>query len=102
MSTLEAAGVPAGPVASITEMLDHPQTLARDMVLEVEHSELGPVKTLGNPVKFSGSERDAAAVTPRGAPLLGEHTREVLTDYGFTTEEVDALTDSGVAMEAGK
>ena len=65
LKILEEAGVPAGPVASMTEMLDLPQTLARDMVVEVEHSRLGPVKTLGFPVKFS---KNPAAVN-RGAPL---------------------------------
>ena len=66
-------------------------------------------------MKFSGSERgaepngepdpgpdaDGVGVRSRGAPLLGEHTREVLADYGFTAEEVDGLLDSGVAMEDG-
>ena len=73
LKILEEAGVPAGPVASMTEMLDLPQTLARDMVVEVEHSRLGPVKTLGFPVKFS---KNPAAVN-RGAPILGENTREI-------------------------
>lgn len=102
MARLETAGVPAGPVASITEMLEHPQTLAREMVTEVEHSALGRVKTLGAPVKFSGSERGAEdeAATPRGAPLLGEHTREVLFDYGFAAEEVHSLVSRGVASES--
>ncbi len=123
MARLENAGVPAGPVASITDMLEHPQTLARDMVTEVEHSELGRVKTLGSPVKFSGplgeaesdgepasgkdadgagaadSDADGSSAIPRGAPLLGEHTREVLADYGFTVAEIDGFITSGVAAE---
>jgi len=93
LAELERAGVPAGPVASIGEMLEHPQTLAREMVVEVEHSRLGSVRALGAPVKLSGGS------TPirRGAPLLGEHTREVLLEAGLTDTEVADLERAGVA-----
>jgi crotonobetainyl-CoA:carnitine CoA-transferase CaiB-like acyl-CoA transferase len=96
LAELERAGVPAGPVASIGEMLEHPQTIARDMVIEVEHSRLGPVRTLGTPVKLSGSTPNR-----RGAPLLGEHTRDVLREGGLTDTEIEALERSGVARAAG-
>ena len=89
---LEEGGVPAGPVASIGEMLEFPQTLARDMVVEVEHSKLGPVRTIGFPVKFSGTP----VSVERGAPLLGEHTREVLAELGYAEEEIEALIGGGV------
>ena len=89
---LEEGGVPAGPVASIGEMLKFPQTLARDMVVEVEHSKLGPVRTIGFPVKFS----DTPVSVERGAPLLGEHTREVLTELGYAGEEIEELMGRGV------
>ena len=89
---LEEGGVPAGPVASIGEMLEFPQTLARDMVVEVEHSKLGPVRTIGFPVKFS----DTPVSVERGAPLLGEHTREVLTELGYADEEIEELMGRGV------
>jgi len=91
LTRLEAAGVPAGPVLSIGEMLTDPQVLARDMVVEVEHNKLGRMKTLGPPVKFS--------VTPsgvrRGAPLLGQHTREVLKEYGYKDGEIKEMIDRG-------
>ena len=92
LKILEEAGVPAGPVASMTEMLDLPQTLARDMVVEVEHSRLGPVKTLGFPVKFS---KNPAAVNI-GAPILGEHTREILNELGYSDEEIMELEGTGI------
>jgi crotonobetainyl-CoA:carnitine CoA-transferase CaiB-like acyl-CoA transferase len=93
LELLEEGGVPAGPVATIGEMLEMPQTLARDMVVEVEHSKLGTVQTLGFPVKFS----ETPASVDRGAPLLGEHTPEVLAELGFTDDEVAELIRSGVA-----
>ncbi len=93
LELLEEGGVPAGPVASIGEMLAMPQTLARDMVVEVEHSKLGPVQTLGFPVKFS----ETPASVDRGAPLLGEHTPEVLAELGFSDDEVEEFIRSGAA-----
>ena len=83
---LEAAEVPAGPVSSMVEALRHPQTVARDMVVTVSQGG-EPVETLGMPVKLSG----ATASVKHGAPRLGEHTDEVLAEYGFGTEEIAAL-----------
>jgi crotonobetainyl-CoA:carnitine CoA-transferase CaiB-like acyl-CoA transferase len=87
LAELERAGVPAGPVASIGEMLEHPQTLAREMVVDVEHSRLGRVRALGAPVKLSGP----GARNRRGAPVLGEHTREVLLEAGLPGDQIDDL-----------
>lgn len=91
LSRLETAGIPAGPVLSIGDMLKDPQVLARDMVVEVEHSRLGPVKALGSPVKFSHTP----TAIKRGAPLLGEHTREILGEYGYSDSEIDSLAAAG-------
>ena len=94
LSRLEAAGVPAGPVLDVAEMHRDPQTLARGMVTKAPHTKLGPVKTLGAPVKFSATP---GGVT-RGAPLLGEHTREVLAEYGYGDDEIDALICDGAVI----
>jgi crotonobetainyl-CoA:carnitine CoA-transferase CaiB-like acyl-CoA transferase len=88
---LEAAGVPAGPVLSIGEMLNDPQVRARDMVVEVEHRRAGKLQTLGTPVKFSATPVGVR----RGAPLLGEHTREILKEYGYSDVEIAALIAGG-------
>jgi crotonobetainyl-CoA:carnitine CoA-transferase CaiB-like acyl-CoA transferase len=87
LAELERAGVPAGPVASVGEMLAHPQTLAREMVVDVEHSRLGRVRSLGAPVKLAGRGTGSR----RGAPLLGEHTREVLGEAGLAESEIADL-----------
>ena len=94
LSRLETAGVPAGPVLDVVEMHRDPQTLAREMVTKAPHTKLGPVKTLGAPVKFSATP---GGVT-RGAPLLGEHTREVLVEYGYGDEEIDTLICDGIVI----
>ena len=87
----EAAGVPVGPVNKIGDMLADPQVHAREMVVEVDHPRAGRVKALGHPIKFSETRTEAS----RPAPLLGEHTREVLADLGYTDGEVAALIREG-------
>ena len=92
LARLEAVGVPASPVLSIGEMLADPQVIARDMVVEVEHSRLG--RTQG-----PGLTGEIFSYTPtrisRGAPLLGEHTREILAEYGYDNSEIEALAAAG-------
>jgi crotonobetainyl-CoA:carnitine CoA-transferase CaiB-like acyl-CoA transferase len=97
LAALERAKIPAGPVLDVLQMQSDPQTLARDMVVEAEHSTLGPVKTIGTPVKFSGTPGGVR----RGAPVFGEHTREVLREHGFTDAEIEGMARSG-AIVAGE
>lgn len=91
LEALEAAGVPAGPVLDVKEMHAHPQTQARQMVPFVEHPVAGRMQTIGLPIKFSK--------TPGGvqhaAPLLGQHTREVLAEFGFVGDDIDGFIASG-------
>jgi crotonobetainyl-CoA:carnitine CoA-transferase CaiB-like acyl-CoA transferase len=90
----EAAGVPAGPVNSIGQMLADPQVAARDMVVEVDHPRAGPTRALGMPIKFS----DTRGATPRPSPVLGQHGREILGDLGYTAAEIEALARSGAIL----
>ena len=94
LERLEAAGVPAGPVLSVGEMLADPQTKARDMVIETEHQRLGPVQTIGFPVKFS----ETPAAIERGAPTLGQHTTEVLLELGYSDSDIDRLAADNVVI----
>lgn len=97
MAAFEAAGVPAGPVHSIGEALSHPQALARDMVVELDHPVAGKTRAIGAPIKFS----DTPCSVTRHAPSLGEHTREVLAEHGYTEAQIDALIAGGAALQDG-
>jgi crotonobetainyl-CoA:carnitine CoA-transferase CaiB-like acyl-CoA transferase len=97
IARFDAAGVPVGPVHSIGEALAHPQTLARGMVVDVAHPQAGPTKALGCPIHFSATPTQIT----RPAPLLGEHTREVLREHGYTDDDIEGFIAAGVVEAAG-
>ncbi len=88
---LEGAGVPAGPVLNVNQMHADPQTLAREMIVETTHPTAGQVRAIGLPIKFSDTPGD----TRRAAPLLGQHTREVLRDHGFSDAQINQMAALG-------
>lgn len=92
LEAFEKAGVPAGPVLSITEMHADPQALARDMIVSTDHPVAGQVKTIGHPVKFS----ETPGGVKRPAPLMGQHTAEVLREIGYSESEIVAMAAAGV------
>ncbi len=96
IAAFDAAGVPVGPVHTIGEALTHPQTLARNMVVDLDHPQAGPTKALGCPVHFS----ETPTRIDRPAPMLGEHSRELLKEYGFSDSEIDEFVAGGVIEEA--
>jgi crotonobetainyl-CoA:carnitine CoA-transferase CaiB-like acyl-CoA transferase len=96
LARLDQAGVPAGPVLDVAQMHQDPQARARQMVLDVEHSRVGPVTTLGLPVKFSATP----GAVRHGAPVYGEHSRAILAEYGFGPEEVARLIAEGTVVAA--
>ena len=89
---LNANDVPCGPVLDLAQVFADPQVLARDMLIELEHPEVGRFKTTGLPVKL----RDTPGAIERRPPLLGEHTDEVLAELGIDSSERAALRESGV------
>jgi formyl-CoA transferase len=92
LARLDAEGVPAGPINTYPEALSDPHTLARNMVVDLEHPGAGPIKNLGVPVKLS----DTPGAVDRPAPLLGEHNEEILTELGYDATERQALRSHGV------
>jgi formyl-CoA transferase len=87
LATLEACDIPCGPINDYAEVFADPQIVARDMVLETDHPVLGRLRTLGSPIKLSETPADPS----RRGPLLGEHTEEVLREFGFSDSEIAAL-----------
>jgi len=94
LALLDAEGIPCGPINSIADMAADPHTRAREMVVELEHPRAGRTRALGLPLKLSATPGKVS----RPAPLLGEHTREVLGEFGFSAAEIDALLASGAAL----
>jgi crotonobetainyl-CoA:carnitine CoA-transferase CaiB-like acyl-CoA transferase len=89
MAALEAAGIPAGPVLHHDEVFTDPQILARDMVVPVTHRKAGAGHTLGVSVKLSATPGSVR----RAAPMLGEHTAEVLAELeASAAPAADSLT----------
>ena len=93
-AALEGEGVPCAPINSIAAMAADPQTIAREMVVAVHHPRAGETRALGLPIKLSATP----GRVERPAPLLGEHTREALAEYGFSRAEIEALLASGAAV----
>ncbi len=90
---LDRAGVPSGPINTVDRVVADPQILSRGTITEVEHPVMGAFKTVGSPVHF-GLRRPGDDAP---APLLGQHTEEILrTRLGKSPEEVARLKKEGV------
>jgi formyl-CoA transferase len=87
--------VPCAPVLNMKELAYDPDLRASGTVVEVEQKERGTYLTVGSPIKFSDF---APAIT--GAPLLGEHTDDVLAELGYDAEQIAAMHDNGVVRGA--
>ena len=78
-------GFPCGPINSITDMFKDPQTIDRQMILEVDNKKAGKSKAIGMPIKFSKSKTEKS----KGAPNLGEHTKEIMISFGYKEKEIE-------------
>ncbi len=87
VQALLAEGVPVGPIHDYAQVFEDPHTQAREMMVELEHPVEGTVRGLGIPVKLSGTPGSVR----RAAPLLGEHTEEVLREAGIDDADIAAL-----------
>ena len=90
---LATAGVPSGPLCDVGQVFGDEQVAARNMIVELEHPVAGRQTVANSPLRFS-----ATPVELRGpAPLLGQHTEEVLSGVlGLTEGEMEELRDGGV------
>ena len=84
--------MPTGPINDLSQVYEDPQVLARDMVVELDHPTAGPTRNIGLPIKLS----ETPGRINRPAPTLGQHTDEVLADFGYSKQEIAALRDGDV------
>jgi formyl-CoA transferase len=95
MRELAEGGVPASAVLDTSDLYNNPHLVERGFVHEIEHPRHGAVKLLGWPVRMSESSVEIEA-----APMLGQHSKEVLNDdLGLTQTELDDLTTQGVIKQ---
>ena len=96
VARLQQAGIPASPVRSFKDVVEHPQSTVREMFPTLDHPSAGPHRVTGTPVKLSETPGSPGAA----APLLGQHTRCVLNELlGLADSEIDALLEAGVICE---
>ena len=97
MGVLSDAGVPCGRINDLGTVFADPHLAARGLFVDLPHPVLGSVRAIGSPLHLS----DTPPVMRRAAPLLGEHTREVLTEAGLPAADIDGLLATGAAGAPG-
>jgi crotonobetainyl-CoA:carnitine CoA-transferase CaiB-like acyl-CoA transferase len=88
---LDAAGVPCAPINTVDEALASAQAVARGMVTGLDHPTVGRLRTIGSPLKLSGTPTRIRTAPP----VLGRHTDEVLAETGYSPAEIAALHAAG-------
>ncbi len=92
LALFDEAGVPAGPVRFVEELIEDEQVVANGLLVELEHSLAGPIKMVGPLLNMSETP-----LTPRRAsPALGEHSDEILKDLGYSKDDISRLRDEGI------
>ena len=94
LTIFDEKGLPCGPIHTVTEMFEDPQTIARKMIVDVKNTKAGSFKAIGMPVKFS----DTKVEDTKESPTFGQHTKQILLDNGFTNDEIDALMQQGAII----
>lgn len=88
LSRFSDGSVPSGPINKISEVLQDPHVIARNMILELNHPVAGKTQVAGMPIKFS----DDNPVPEVPAPVIGQHTKDILSDMGYTQEQIDRFS----------
>ncbi len=95
LEAFEKVGMVAGPINDISQVYEDPQVIAREMKVDLEDPDLGTLHNIGIPVKLSATPGRIR----RRAPMLGEHSWEILTESGFAEKEIEELFGSGVVVD---
>jgi crotonobetainyl-CoA:carnitine CoA-transferase CaiB-like acyl-CoA transferase len=88
-----AAGIPAGPINNLADVFADEQVIHSGLVEEVFHPELGAMRQVGSPIQMAGVAGSSVRAAP---PLLGQHTFEILREFGYAQSMLDSLAESGV------
>jgi crotonobetainyl-CoA:carnitine CoA-transferase CaiB-like acyl-CoA transferase len=92
LALCDAAGIPCGPIHTVAEALAHPQVVAREMIVPLDHPTAGPIRVTGVPVRLS----DTPGQVRTPPPTLGQHTRTILRDVlALDDAAIDALLETG-------
>ena len=92
LKLFDEKGLPCGPINTVTEMFEDPQTKERKMIVDVKNKKAGSFKAIGMPIKFSETKVEDT----KESPTFGQHTKQILLDHGFKSEEIDSLMKQGV------
>jgi crotonobetainyl-CoA:carnitine CoA-transferase CaiB-like acyl-CoA transferase len=92
LASLEAEDVPCAPILDPDEVFDHPQIVANEMLVETFHPLAGRTRTVSQPVRLPASE----PMVTRRAPLFGEHTEDVLREWGYDEPAIRMFEAEGV------
>ena len=97
LEALDVEGVPCAPVLTRSQAVEHPQLQASGILVESEHPHAGRLRQARNAAEFEGAPMQIR----HGAPLLGEHTAEVLAELGYTESQVEDFVGAGVVSITG-
>lgn len=95
LEALRAADIWCGPVYGYADLVDDPQIKHNGTFVEYDHPTEGHVKTPGFPIRFSKTP----SIVERGAPVVGQHSREILAEAGLSEADIEALLAAGAVVE---
>ena len=94
LAIFDKEGLPCGPINSILDMHIDSQTIHRKMIIDVENKKAGKSKAIGMPIKFSNTNNEKFI----GSPTLGEHTNQILEEFGFSKTDIDKFRKNKVII----
>ncbi|TAL82520.1 MAG: CoA transferase [Candidimonas sp.] len=92
-----AAGIPAGPINTLEDIFNDAQLQANHLVESIDHPVLGVLKQVGLPIAMTGMPNGSVRSAP---PALGQHTVQVLAEYGMAQDEIDRLVERKVVYQS--